>query len=99
MEMMAEVGVRLQLGMRLQLGVLRYAHKCHVQFNLIASLIAHVHGKECSLSKSYLLARATNHKTIILITNSIKICRIRYLCMGTISRGLLRCKIQMHMTF
>ena len=36
MEMMAEVGVRLQLGMRLQLGVLRY-HNNHINDNLSVS--------------------------------------------------------------
>ena len=46
--------------------------KLHVQFCLITSLIAHVHGK-------------VRHKTIVSITNSIRICIIYYLCVGVIS--------------
>ena len=45
------------------------------------------------------VARATNNKTIVLITNSNRICITHYLCVGTISRGLLRSKIEMHMMF
>ena len=47
-----------------------------------------------------LVAHATNYITIALITNSIKICIIYLSLMGgTISRGLLRWKLEMHMTF
>ena len=41
----------------------------------------------------------TNHKITVLITNSVRTCVIYYLCVGTTSRGLLRWKIEMHMTF
>ena len=53
--------------------LLKSVLKRRVQFRLIASLTARAHGKMRSLSKS-LVARATNYRTIILITNSIKIC-------------------------
>ena len=67
--------------------------------SLIASLIARVHGKVKADFVQKLMAPANNHKTIMLITNSIRICIIHYLYVGKISRGLLKWKTEMHMTF
>ena len=48
-----------------------------MQFSLIASLIARVHGEAPSLSKAIkLVASAANHKTIVLITSSIDLSRL-----------------------
>ena len=47
------------------------------QLCLIASLTAHVHRKVHFLS--WLMARATKYRTIILITNSFRICIIFHL--------------------
>ena len=47
----------------------------------------------------FCLARATNKRTIILITNSTRIYEIHYLCMGTISPKSLRWKIEVRMAF
>ena len=60
----------------LQYSVLKHP----VQFCLIASLIACVHGKVHSLSKSSRGVQPISNRTIVLTTNSIKICIINYLC-------------------
>ena len=52
--------------------------------------------RESTFFVSKLMARATNHKTIVLITNLIGICIIYYRYVVTILSGLLRWKIEMH---
>ena len=71
---------------------------CRVQFCLIVSLIAHVHAKVRPLSKK-LVASTNNYKTIVIITNSDKDMHNLSLMRGTMSGGLLRWKLEMHMTF
>ena len=53
--------------------------KRHVQFCLIASLIACVPGKACSLSKNSWFVQPISNRTIILTMKSIKICIINHL--------------------
>ena len=65
---------------------------------LIASLNACVHGRVCYFVEK-LVASATIRRTVILITNSIRIYIIHFLSVGTISCGLLRWKMQVQITF
>ena len=50
------------------------------KFCLIASLIAYVHRKVHSLSENAWLVQPISNRTIVLTTNSIKICIINHLC-------------------
>ena len=67
-----------------------------MQFCLIASLIARVHGKVRSLSKiPWLVQPITEESYQLLIQLDLHILSVM---LGTISRGLLRWKLEMHTT-